>query len=77
LENLQTNRSFQTLRDEHEAVKRNLTDEPCPKCEEGWEQYEAKCYYFSNDKSSWSESRDACKDQGGDLVKINSRDEQV
>uniref|UniRef100_A0A668RY63 C-type lectin domain-containing protein n=1 Tax=Oreochromis aureus TaxID=47969 RepID=A0A668RY63_OREAU len=50
--------------------------DPCSKCEEGWEQHGGKCYYFSTNKSSWNESRDDCRAKGGDLVKIDSREEQ-
>uniref|UniRef100_A0A669DRX8 C-type lectin domain-containing protein n=1 Tax=Oreochromis niloticus TaxID=8128 RepID=A0A669DRX8_ORENI len=48
----------------------------CSKCEEGWEQHGGKCYYFSTSKSSWNKSRDDCRAKGGDLVKIDSREEQ-
>uniref|UniRef100_A0A3P9DKZ5 Immune-related, lectin-like receptor 4 n=1 Tax=Maylandia zebra TaxID=106582 RepID=A0A3P9DKZ5_9CICH len=50
--------------------------EPCSKCEEGWEHHGGKCYYFSTNKSSWTKSRDDCRAKGGDLVKIDSREEQ-
>ncbi|XP_005459154.2 C-type lectin domain family 4 member E [Oreochromis niloticus] len=53
-----------------------VTDDPCYKCEEGWEQHGEKCYYFSVNKSSWNESRDECRAKEGDLVKIDSRGEQ-
>uniref|UniRef100_A0A669EE91 C-type lectin domain-containing protein n=1 Tax=Oreochromis niloticus TaxID=8128 RepID=A0A669EE91_ORENI len=35
-----------------------------------------KCYYFSIGKSFWNESRDECRAKKGDLVKIESREEQ-
>ncbi|XP_036000723.1 CD209 antigen-like protein E [Fundulus heteroclitus] len=51
--------------------------ETCLKCEAGWELYGGKCYNFSTKKFSWTESRDSCKDLGGDLVNIDSREEQM
>uniref|UniRef100_A0AAQ6A9V8 C-type lectin domain-containing protein n=1 Tax=Amphiprion ocellaris TaxID=80972 RepID=A0AAQ6A9V8_AMPOC len=51
-------------------------DGPCPKCEAGWEHHGGKCYNFTTNKSSWEESRNFCQSQGGDLVKIDSSDEQ-
>ncbi|XP_033182157.1 hepatic lectin-like, partial [Anabas testudineus] len=65
-----------TLKDENEALRKNLTVHTCPKCEEGWELHGGKCYYFSTNKSSWYQSRDDCRRGGGDLVKIDSREEQ-
>ncbi|XP_067338398.1 hepatic lectin-like [Channa argus] len=53
-----------------------VTDEPCQKCEEGWELHGGKFYYFSNKPSSWKQSREECVHHGGDLVKIDSREEQ-
>uniref|UniRef100_A0A3B4TZM4 C-type lectin domain-containing protein n=1 Tax=Seriola dumerili TaxID=41447 RepID=A0A3B4TZM4_SERDU len=32
-------------------------DQPCQKCEEGWEQDRGQCYFFSINGSSWEESR--------------------
>uniref|UniRef100_A0A3Q1H4J3 C-type lectin domain-containing protein n=1 Tax=Anabas testudineus TaxID=64144 RepID=A0A3Q1H4J3_ANATE len=53
-----------------------LKVDTCPKCEEGWELHGGKCYYFSTTKSTWNQSRDDCRSKGGDLVKIDSREEQ-
>ncbi|KAG8004889.1 C-type lectin domain family 4 member A [Nibea albiflora] len=64
--------------DEDEAVKKNLTDKPYEmKCEEGWEQNGTQCYYFSTNALTWSESRDECRRRGGDLVKVDSVEEQA
>ncbi|XP_067468353.1 CD209 antigen-like protein E [Thunnus thynnus] len=52
-------------------------NDSCLKCDEDWEQHGGKCYYFSIIISSWEESRRYCQSQGGDLVKIDSRDEQI
>ncbi|XP_007543984.1 hepatic lectin-like isoform X2 [Poecilia formosa] len=56
------------------ALADNLT---CLKCEARWEQHGGNCYYFSTSKSSWTDSRRSCTDLGSDLVKIDSREEQV
>ncbi|XP_047460289.1 hepatic lectin-like [Mugil cephalus] len=47
------------------------------KCGEGWEQHGEQCYHFSADKFSWNRGRDECRGRGGDLVKIDSREEQI
>uniref|UniRef100_I3JIJ6 C-type lectin domain-containing protein n=2 Tax=Oreochromis niloticus TaxID=8128 RepID=I3JIJ6_ORENI len=51
-------------------------NDPCYKCEDGWNQNGEECYYFSSSESSWNESRTECRTRGGDLVKIDSSDEQ-
>ncbi|XP_014851748.1 PREDICTED: hepatic lectin-like [Poecilia mexicana] len=42
-----------------------------------WEKYQGSLYYFSIQMSSWNKSRRSCTDLGSDLVKIDSREEQV
>uniref|UniRef100_A0A3Q2ZSA1 Collectin-12-like n=1 Tax=Kryptolebias marmoratus TaxID=37003 RepID=A0A3Q2ZSA1_KRYMA len=44
--------------------------------ERDWAFHEGKCYYFNTNRTSWSDSRRFCRDLGGDLVKIDSREEQ-
>uniref|UniRef100_A0AAZ1XKJ0 C-type lectin domain-containing protein n=3 Tax=Oreochromis TaxID=8139 RepID=A0AAZ1XKJ0_OREAU len=51
-------------------------NDPCYKCEDGWKQHGGKCYYFSSNSSSWNESRTECRTKGGDLVKIDSEEDQ-
>ncbi|XP_047460838.1 CD209 antigen-like protein E isoform X2 [Mugil cephalus] len=51
-------------------------NEPCHICEAGWEKHGEQCYYFSTNKSTWNQSRDECRGRGGELVKIDSREEQ-
>ncbi|XP_039461253.1 CD209 antigen-like protein A [Oreochromis aureus] len=53
-----------------------MNNDSCYKCEDGWEQHGGKCYYFSISQSSWDVSRTECRTKGGDLVKIDSSDEQ-
>ncbi|XP_032436979.1 CD209 antigen-like protein E isoform X3 [Xiphophorus hellerii] len=55
------------------AVKR----ETFLKCEAGWEKHGGNCYYFNINKSSWNDSRRFCQHHGSDLVKIDSREEQM
>ncbi|XP_041867608.1 collectin-12-like isoform X1 [Melanotaenia boesemani] len=111
--NVMINQTLQTLKEENEALRKNLSEvktgssdqtkspppSSCPppptcplpstspppglnlnekrlKCEAGWEPHGEKCYYFTTTKSSWKDSRDGCKLKGGDLVKIDSREEQ-
>ncbi|XP_016530818.1 hepatic lectin-like isoform X4 [Poecilia formosa] len=92
---LETNKSFQTLKEENEALRINISAQPtcprcptcppppavknltCLKCEAGWEPHGGNCYYFSTSKSSWTDSRRSCTDLGSDLVKIDSREEQM
>ncbi|XP_059206249.1 hepatic lectin-like [Centropristis striata] len=49
----------------------------CPNLEKCWEQHRGKCYYFSNTVLTWEQSRDQCRSYRGDLVKIDSGEEQT
>ncbi|XP_019222832.1 natural killer cells antigen CD94-like [Oreochromis niloticus] len=59
-----------------EAENKRFRDKQSYKCEDGWKKHGGKCYYFSIGKSFWNESRDECRAKKGDLVKIESREEQ-
>ncbi|KAK7174559.1 hypothetical protein R3I93_001693 [Phoxinus phoxinus] len=43
---------------------------------EKWVQDKGRFYVFSNDTMDWDSSRERCQDLGGDLVIINSSEEQ-
>ncbi|XP_027892424.1 CD209 antigen-like protein E [Xiphophorus couchianus] len=74
---IQMNQTIKTLEEENEALRRNQSDKMCLKWAKDWDQYEEKCYYFNFIKSSWNDSRRSCADLGSDLVKIDSREEQM
>ncbi|XP_027891311.1 C-type lectin domain family 4 member E-like isoform X1 [Xiphophorus couchianus] len=54
-----------------------VKNERCVKKRPEWEKYRGSLYYFSTNKSSWNDSRCSCADLGSDLVKIDSREEQM
>ncbi|XP_050993322.1 immune-related, lectin-like receptor 4 [Labeo rohita] len=86
-----TKNKLKDLQQLHSALKENLTvalqdmhrwaqnlskalnESVCPK---DWEYHAGKCYFFSTNKLSWADSRDACISDGSHLVIIKSRDEQ-
>lgn len=45
------------------------------RCPSGWQSYMFSCYYTSTVKKNWKNSRDSCKNKGGDLAVITSREE--
>ncbi|XP_062266243.1 C-type lectin domain family 6 member A-like [Platichthys flesus] len=54
----------------------SVRNKTCPSCEDGWEPHGGKCYFFSSVTLTWDQSRKQCKSMRGDLVVINSREEQ-
>ncbi|XP_064175897.1 CD209 antigen-like [Anguilla rostrata] len=58
------------------AACSSCTGRVCEPCPQGWEQFSSKCYYFSNEKKNWFDSRSDCIKRGADLVIIESEDEQ-
>ncbi|XP_078385089.1 perlucin-like protein isoform X2 [Oculina patagonica] len=45
---------------------------PCPS---GWTRFNNYCYLVSRSSKSWSDAQTYCRSLGGDLVKINSAEE--
>ncbi|XP_047672561.1 C-type lectin domain family 1 member B-like isoform X3 [Tachysurus fulvidraco] len=60
----------------HERLSACNAKQNCTVCEEGWKSLGLKCYYFSNHKLNWTQSRDYCVEKGGHLVIITSQTEQ-
>lgn len=53
---------------------------PCPfklHCDNDWEENGTKCYKFFAEKKTWIDSKVHCRSQNGNLVKIDSREEQI
>ncbi|XP_041094065.1 CD209 antigen-like protein E isoform X1 [Polyodon spathula] len=65
---------------EHHNLSKAVADwkkKGCNMCPENWLLFKDMCYYFSPDKLSWNSSRAACISAGGDLVIIQSSQEQA
>ncbi|XP_039730245.1 natural killer cells antigen CD94-like isoform X2 [Pteropus medius] len=46
----------------------------CP-CQEKWIGYQCNCYFISNERKTWAESRNFCASQNSSLLKLKNRDE--
>ncbi|XP_045072870.1 C-type lectin domain family 4 member E-like isoform X1 [Coregonus clupeaformis] len=62
------------LKKETERLKQSLVEKECP---QGWKKLGSRCYYISTKKNTWEKSRQDCRDNGADLVIINSQDKQT
>jgi len=77
------------LRSCHAASRQNLVTLICPQtlsltkhfssfsvpCPSGWEDFDDYCYLVSSSFKSWSQALAYCNSLGGELVKINSQEE--
>ncbi|CAL8265981.1 unnamed protein product [Lota lota] len=63
-----------------ELLKENIKSIPSlphrKRCPKGWRKFENSCYHKSNSVNSWENSRKDCMERGGDLVVIDSSQEQ-
>uniref|UniRef100_W5LJF5 Si:dkey-26c10.5 n=1 Tax=Astyanax mexicanus TaxID=7994 RepID=W5LJF5_ASTMX len=44
----------------------------CSECGRGWLKFEDSCYFLSQTRLNWLQSREQCKKMGGDLVVISN-----
>nr|XP_057910099.1 uncharacterized protein LOC131105709 [Doryrhamphus excisus] len=63
------------LKEEAKELNQNRTEKVCPS---DWVKFQEKCYYISKkgNTHSWQASRRDCKDRGGDLAIITTRQEE-
>ncbi|XP_019486100.1 PREDICTED: natural killer cells antigen CD94-like [Hipposideros armiger] len=47
----------------------------CCSCQEKWIGYRCNCYFISNEKKTWAESRDFCTSQNSSLLHLQNKDE--
>ncbi|XP_078146874.1 uncharacterized protein LOC144542971 [Centroberyx gerrardi] len=59
------------------VVNQKTNERICKKCHDSWKLFQTKCYYFSSRTLAWRSSRAWCQTQGGDLLIINSQQEQT
>ncbi|XP_053727904.1 CD209 antigen-like protein B isoform X1 [Synchiropus splendidus] len=78
LEELQSSKEALRVLDLYCPVVNQRTNERlCKKCDDGWEFFQNHCYYFSSRTLPWNASRLWCQSQRGDLVIVNSQQEQM
>ncbi|CAL8282174.1 unnamed protein product [Merluccius merluccius] len=58
------------------VVNRNTNERVCKTCPESWRLFQTRCYYFSSRVLTWTASRSWCRTQGGDLLVVNTKQEQ-
>ncbi|XP_066510202.1 C-type lectin domain family 4 member K-like [Hoplias malabaricus] len=63
------------LKKDRTRLQKKLSELEKPN-KDGWRYFNFHFYFLSNEKKSWSESREDCKNRSGDLVVINSQEEQ-
>uniref|UniRef100_G1PPY6 Natural killer cells antigen CD94 n=1 Tax=Myotis lucifugus TaxID=59463 RepID=G1PPY6_MYOLU len=44
-------------------------------CQEKWIGHQNNCYFISNERKTWAESRDFCASQNSSLLQLKNRDE--
>ncbi|XP_064866743.1 CD209 antigen-like protein C isoform X2 [Oncorhynchus nerka] len=65
--------SYNNLTEERDLLVWRAERSGCPV---GWRKFDCSCYFLSIVSKTWEESRQDCLNRGGDLVIIQSREEQ-
>ncbi|KAL7381333.1 hypothetical protein ABVT39_004242 [Epinephelus coioides] len=65
---------YSQLQDEVKQLKDKIEGKWCP---DGWSRFGSSCYFQSDEKKNWGQSRADCRQRGADLVIINNKEEQV
>nr|XP_019600257.1 PREDICTED: natural killer cells antigen CD94-like [Rhinolophus sinicus] len=47
----------------------------CCSCQENWIGYQCNCYFISNERKTWAESRAFCVSQNSSLLQLQNKDE--
>ncbi|XP_035849107.1 CD209 antigen-like protein A [Sander lucioperca] len=74
--------SYETLSVNHSQLQdevKNLKDRTevvVKSCPHGWTRSGCSCYFKSEEKKNWYESRADCQQRGADLVVINNKEEK-
>ncbi|XP_053336235.1 C-type lectin domain family 4 member M-like [Clarias gariepinus] len=77
IERDQLQTSYSILTSERDQVQRERNEFLRTLCNlEQTSCFSSKLYFMSNEKKSWTESRQYCRERGADLVIINSREKQ-
>nr|XP_016846767.1 PREDICTED: C-type lectin domain family 2 member B-like isoform X2 [Anolis carolinensis] len=48
-----------------------------PVCSDGWDKFQEKCYYFTEEQNPWQQSREMCQSKGADLIVIDHKEKQA
>ncbi|KAL7381962.1 hypothetical protein ABVT39_014235 [Epinephelus coioides] len=64
---------YSQLQDEVKQLKDKIEGKRCP---DGWSRFGRSCYFQSDEKKNWQQSRADCQQRGADLVIINNKEEQ-
>ena len=50
------------------------SDECAPNCAPGWEEFNGRCYFWSQEKLFWGAAELKCQSLGGHLASVTSND---